>query len=157
MAVRMGSEFCFFFPFSLCMHHMDGIQRDLSDVAPPSAARDRSPKDITDRLDRLIADIRKRFHGPAMEANANKSPSAPRDVLVVAHGHILRAFAARWVGRDVSVNPSFLLEAGGVGTLSYEHNKIDEPAVLLGGAFVTDVIDEVEAEATEKAEKKEGK
>jgi len=54
----------------------------------------------------------------------------------------------------VSVNPSFLLEAGGVGTLSYEHNSIEEPAILLGGSFVTDVVEEVAAEAKrEQAEK----
>lgn len=99
------------------------------------------------RLDRLIADIRTRFHGPAMEASADASPSAPRDVLIVAHGHVLRAFAARWVGRSVSVNPNFLLEAGGVGTLSYEHDSLDEPALLLGGSFVTDVVEEMEEEA----------
>lgn len=89
-----------------------------------------------------------------MRPNADQSGSAPRDVLVVAHGHILRAFAARWVKHPVSVNPSFLLEAGGVGTLSYEHNSIEEPAILLGGSFVTDVVEEVEAEAKrEQAEK----
>jgi hypothetical protein len=110
------------------------------------------------------------------------------DVLVVAHGHILRAFAMRWIGKDLPGGPAFLLEAGGVGTLrcafspypslvswafttpfsfnesctsylrrsvisplssscpgftdeewafnSYEHHSIDEPAILLGGAFV---------------------
>lgn len=83
------------------------------------------------------------------------------DVLVVAHGHILRAFAMRWVGKTLPDGPAFLLEAGGVGTLryvsfpststkqsatmrrdtnrrtpSYEHHNIDEPAILLGGAFV---------------------
>jgi len=92
-----------------------------------------------------------------MRVNADQSASAPRDVLIVAHGHILRAFAARWVKHPVSVNPSFLLEAGGVGTLSYEHNSIDEPAILLGGAFVTDVIDEVEAKAKQEQAKKDEK
>lgn len=28
------------------------------------------------------------------------------------------------------------MEAGGVGTLSYEHHSLQEPAVLLGGGFV---------------------
>lgn len=92
-----------------------------------------------------------------MAPSATASPSAPRDVLVVAHGHILRAFAARWVGREVSVNPNFVLEAGGVGLLSYEHDRIEEPALLLGGSFVTDVIDEIEDEARQKLEAKGGK
>ena len=77
------------------------------------------------------------------------------DVLIVAHGHILRAFAQRWVRKSLQEGPSFLLEAGGVGTLrydgspcglkieadklSYEHHNIDEPAILLGGAFIVDL------------------
>lgn len=63
-------------------------------------------------------------------------------MLVVAHGHILRAFAGRWIGEDIARNPSLLLEAGGVGTLSYEHHSIDEPAILLGGAFMADAVEE---------------
>lgn len=39
------------------------------------------------------------------------------DVLLVAHGHILRAFAMRWAGKTLQDGPAFLLEAGGVGTL----------------------------------------
>jgi broad specificity phosphatase PhoE len=39
--------------------------------------------------------------------------------LIVAHGHILRAFAARWINKDIADNPSMLLDAGGVGTLRY--------------------------------------
>ncbi len=55
--------------------------------------------------------------------------------MVVAHGHILRAFAIRWIGKPLT-ETAFLMEAGGVGTLSYEHHNIDEPAILLGGGFV---------------------
>lgn len=65
----------------------------------------------------------------------------PYDVLIVAHGHILRAFAGRWVNRDIAHNPSLILEAGGVGTLSYEHSNLDEPAILLGGAFMSDIVE----------------
>lgn len=72
-----------------------------------------SPGDITMRLDQLIADIRARFH----ESAIGKKRSGPSDVLVVAHGHVLRSFAARWIGKDISENPSLILEAGGVGTL----------------------------------------
>ena len=70
----------------------------------------------------------------------------PFDVLVVAHGHILRAFAGRWVKRDIAYNPSLILEAGGVGTLSYEHHNLDEPAILLGGAFMSDIVENVKEE-----------
>ncbi|MCJ1400905.1 hypothetical protein MMC11_004116 [Xylographa trunciseda] len=119
-----------------------------------------SPTDVSERLDRLIADIRTRFHGKAM----GKKPDDEKmkgDVLVVAHGHILRAFAMRWIGRGLTEGVSLLLEAGGVGTLrygfrsapdgdetdssaSYEHNRIEEPAILLGGAFVVDLVDNIE-------------
>ncbi|KAI9656651.1 MAG: hypothetical protein M1831_004561 [Alyxoria varia] len=112
-----------------------------------------SPEQITQRLDKVIAELRQRFHAPAMnrahdEAQNPTGPSVvrslmhtlghrpPSDVLIVAHGHILRAFAARWVGKSIADNPSLLLEAGGVGTLSYEHHNLEEPAILLGGAFV---------------------
>ncbi|KAI4154447.1 MAG: hypothetical protein L6R39_001388 [Caloplaca ligustica] len=97
-----------------------------------------SPADITNRLDRLIDDIRSRFHGTAIgQPKANSNPS---DVLLVAHGHILRAFAMRWIKRELTEGVSLLLEAGGVGTLSYEHHNLDEPAILLGGAFMVDVV-----------------
>ncbi|ERS98337.1 phosphoglycerate mutase [Sporothrix schenckii 1099-18] len=108
-----------------------------------------SPDDITARLDRLIAEIREKYHVPALDAKKSKDPKDPKDptsdkreasapkgdVLIVAHGHILRALALRWAGAALQDGPTFLLEAGGVGTLSYEHNSIDEPAILLGGAF----------------------
>ncbi|KAK0665815.1 histidine phosphatase superfamily [Cercophora samala] len=93
-----------------------------------------SPADVTARLDRLINEIREKWHRPAMEGE-NIGEGKKGDVLIVAHGHILRAFAQRWAGKKLHDGPTFLLEAGGVGTLSYEHHNIDEPAILLGGAF----------------------
>lgn len=100
----------------------------------------RSPQQITDRLDALIADLRKRFHAHAI-GKPKGSVKEPYDVLIVAHGHILRAFAGRWVDKNIAENPSLILEAGGVGTLSYEHHRMNEPAILLGGAFMSDVVD----------------
>lgn len=98
---------------------------------------------MTARCDALIADIRKRFHAHAI-GQPKGSVEKPYDVLIVAHGHILRAFAGRWIGKNIADNPSLILEAGGVGTLSYEHHKLNEPAILLGGAFMSDVVEEVE-------------
>ncbi|KAI9804913.1 MAG: hypothetical protein M1833_006216 [Piccolia ochrophora] len=74
-----------------------------------------SPEQATDRMDEVIADIRARFHKPAMEEPSQQDTAA--DVLVVAHGHILRAFAMRWIGKPLQEGPAMLLEAGGVGTL----------------------------------------
>ncbi|KAM7205682.1 Histidine phosphatase superfamily [Rhypophila sp. PSN 637] len=99
-----------------------------------------SPEDINERLDRLIKDIRSKWHNPVMGNNKQEDAGQQHgDVLVVAHGHILRAFAQRWAGQSLKDGPTFLLEAGGVGTLSYEHHNIEEPAILLGGAFMVDL------------------
>ncbi|KAG5972029.1 hypothetical protein E4U55_000950 [Claviceps digitariae] len=97
-----------------------------------------SPEQITDRLDRLIHEIRQKWHKPAMH-KSDPNTVVHGDVLIVAHGHILRALAMRWVGKSLQDGPAFLLEAGGVGTLSYEHHSLDEPAILLGSAFAVNV------------------
>ena len=76
-------------------------------------AANRSPADITKRLNRLIGEIRQKWHAPVIGSQEN----CPKDVLIVAHGHILRAFAMLWVGKPIEEGPSMLLEAGGVGTL----------------------------------------
>ena len=103
---------------------------------------------MTERIDRLIKEIREKFHAPVI--GKPKGTAAPGDVLLVAHGHILRAFAMRWAGKTLQDGPIFLLEAGGVGTLSYEHHQLDEPAILLGGGFMVDAI-----EASEELGKEE--
>lgn len=90
---------------------------------------------VQQRIDRVIANIR------AIHANALKNNIAS-DILVVGHGHILRCFAARWVGKEINVNPQFMLDAGGVGVLSYQHHSIEEPALFLAGAFTVPVEEE---------------
>lgn len=67
-----------------------------------------SPADVTKRLDRLIKDIRTRFHDEAIGKPKGEAPIS--DVLLVAHGHILRAFAMRWIGRELTDGVSLLLE-----------------------------------------------
>ncbi|KAE8350362.1 histidine phosphatase superfamily [Aspergillus coremiiformis] len=91
-----------------------------------------SPEDVIRRLDALITDLRNKYHGPCFDGENGQG-----DVLIVAHGHILRAFAMRWTGKPLT-DTSLILEAGGVGTLSYEHNNIEEPAIILGGGFVVE-------------------
>ncbi|PYH34100.1 histidine phosphatase family protein [Aspergillus neoniger CBS 115656] len=95
-----------------------------------------SPEDVIKRLDAVIAEIREKFHKPCFDGDSASS-TGKGDVLVVAHGHILRAFAMRWTGKPLT-ETALILEAGGVGTLSYEHHNIDEPAIILGGGFVVD-------------------
>jgi broad specificity phosphatase PhoE len=97
-----------------------------------------SPEQVTERIDRLIADIREKYQAHII----GKDGKTAGDVLIVAHGHILRAFAMRWVGKTLPDGPTFLLEAGGIGTLSYEHHSLDEPAILLGGSFMVGAVDD---------------
>jgi sedoheptulose-bisphosphatase len=92
-----------------------------------------SPQQIIERLDSLIADIREDYHSQVI--GKPKEDGVTGDILVVAHGHILRAFAMRWIGRPLT-ETAMIMEAGGVGTLSYEHHNIKEPAIVLGGGFV---------------------
>ena len=102
-----------------------------------------SPEDILLRVDRLIGEIRERYHEPVI-GRPMAETKGKGDVMVVGHGHILRAFAIRWIGKSLT-ETAFLMEAGGVGTLSYEHAKLDEPAILLGGGFVVGEDDIKEA------------
>lgn len=76
-------------------------------------------------------------------SSLSNGESGNGDILVVGHGHILRAFAMRWVGKTLQEGPTFLMEAGGVGTLSYEHHSVHEPAILLGGAFVVNEAERI--------------
>ncbi|KAH8821021.1 histidine phosphatase superfamily [Xylogone sp. PMI_703] len=84
-----------------------------------------SPAEVATRLDRLISRIRE-IQGPYMHGEKGV------DVVIVGHGHILRAFAKRWIGFELGMRLPLMLEPGAVGVLSYEHHKVDEPALLLG-------------------------
>lgn len=42
----------------------------------------------------------------------------PADVLLVAHGHILRAFVKRWLGYPLDFKLLLMLEPGGVGIVT---------------------------------------
>lgn len=87
------------------------------------------PQEVEKRVDHLISEVRK-IHKKALDSKQKHC-----DVMVFAHGHILRVLALRWVNGDITTNPALILEAGGVGVLSYEHDNIEEPAIYLGGAF----------------------
>lgn len=81
-----------------------------------TGAEIRLPEDINKRLDRLISEIRSKHHAPVIGKPKSELGNQTGDVLVVGHGHILRAFAMRWIGKPL-LETSFLMEAGGVGTL----------------------------------------
>lgn len=84
-----------------------------------------SAAEVTTRLDMLIAKI-KEIHGPYMHGEKAV------DIVIIAHGHISRAFAKRWIGYELAARLPMMLEPGAVGVLSYEHHNVDEPALLLG-------------------------
>jgi sedoheptulose-bisphosphatase len=87
-----------------------------------------TPQQVTSRLDSLITKI-KDIH------RLNMHYEKDCDVVLVAHGHILRAFVKRWLGYALDFPLSMMLEPGGVCGLSYQHNSIEEPACLIGMSF----------------------
>ncbi|KZF19591.1 putative phosphoglycerate mutase [Xylona heveae TC161] len=90
-----------------------------------------SPEQVTVRIDSLIARIRE------MQKDSMHGEK-PADVLIIAHGHSLRAFTRRWLGYPLSFPLSVMLDPGAVGILSYQHRNINEPAMLLGMALPAD-------------------
>lgn len=138
-----------------------GLNSDDWEIWRDGCDKGESTKEVGLRISRFIARIQN-VHRKAFEANE------PCDVLVFAHGHTLRYFAALWFYANIpcepvtddlpkyvksyddetvevveiekykylNSNPNFLLDAGGVGVLSYSHHCIDEPALSLSGAFV---------------------
>ena len=109
----------------------------------------RSPEQVTERLDRLVDDIRNRYHEGVI--GKPRDTATPSDVLIVAHGHILRAFAMRWIKQELTEGVALLLEgefesitesgkgtethanwdvAGGVGTLRSVRMCVFKPGFL---------------------------
>lgn len=84
-----------------------------------------SAQEVTARIDHLIEEIRALHQG-------NMNGENYCDVVLVAHGHLLRAFTKRWLGYPMDFPLSMMLEPGAVGVLSYQHHSIDEPAFLVG-------------------------
>lgn len=68
----------------------------------------RLPNDVETRLDRLIDEIRDRFQKDVIGKPKKDGPSG--DVLIIAHGHILRAFAMRWINKGLTEGISLLLD-----------------------------------------------
>ena len=58
-----------------------------------------------------------------------------KDVVLVAHGHITRAIAKRWLGLELSFPLGLMMPTGGVGVLSYQHHSVEEPALVVGMSF----------------------
>ncbi|MEV5409321.1 histidine phosphatase family protein [Thermopolyspora sp. NPDC052614] len=88
------------------------------------------------RVDRVIARVR-----PVLaDANAEADPDTDDggggnggDVAVVAHGHLLRALTARWLGLPPRDGRLFRLDTGTISALGFEHG---EPVILRWNAPV---------------------
>ncbi|HEX7298773.1 MAG TPA: histidine phosphatase family protein [Solirubrobacteraceae bacterium] len=65
-----------------------------------------SPDEVAARCDRLIAELQR------IEGN----------VLLVGHGHTLRALAARWLEQPVALGGRLVLETGAISKLGYERD-----------------------------------
>lgn len=74
-----------------------------------------SVADIADRVD-IVADRLRSLSG---------------NVLVFAHGHVLRVLAARWVSQPASFGRALLLSTATVSILGFDHHVLNEPAIVL--------------------------
>ena len=64
-----------------------------------------APEQVGARVDRVIARAR----------------AVDGDIALFAHGHVLRVFAARWIGLSAVGGQHFLLETGTLCVLGYYH------------------------------------
>lgn len=88
----------------------------------------RNAEQLTTRLDEFISKIH------ALQA-PNMNGEAPADVVLIAHGHLLRAFVKRWLKYPMGFPLSLMLEPGAVGILSYQANDVNQPALMVGMSF----------------------
>ncbi len=67
---------------------------------------------VGDRVDAVLAELDKAGLDPREE-----------EIVLVAHGHVLRVLTARWLGLAPSDGALFALEPGGIGRLGYERDR----------------------------------
>jgi broad specificity phosphatase PhoE len=93
---------------------LEGLRTDEIRAAYPGWTIWRGPwpggetiDEVAARADRIVARARE--------------TGAGRDVLLIAHGHLLRVLAARWLGLPPSSGGLFALGTGTVSVLGWEH------------------------------------
>jgi probable phosphoglycerate mutase len=85
--------------------------RQIHEIAPgwllfrDGAPGGETPQQVTVRVDRVISRVR----------------TVRGDVVVFAHGHVLRLLAARWIGLPPDAGQHFLLDTGTLCVLSDYH------------------------------------
>jgi broad specificity phosphatase PhoE len=93
-----------------------------------------SPEELSARIDEVIEMV-KGLQGRFMKGGELEGQNLPQDILIVSHGHFLRAFAKRWLGFPLEANLIMTLDPGGIGVLGYAHDRVQEPALVLGGVW----------------------
>ncbi|MFD3522318.1 histidine phosphatase family protein [Streptomyces sp. NPDC058653] len=81
-------------------------------VAGPGGHPGESPSDVSDRADRVLAEV----HAAAERAS-------DEDVALVGHSHFLRVLTARYLGLTAAQGTLFQLETGTVSRLGTEHGN----------------------------------
>ncbi len=94
----------------------------------PDGSPGESVNQVGERCDRVIARVR-----PLVDL---ESPTRIEgDVALVAHGHVLRVLAARWLGLPASGGAHFLLGTASVSVLGFEHAR---PGIALWNQIAAD-------------------
>jgi sedoheptulose-bisphosphatase len=110
------------------------------------------PGEVARRLDGVIAKI-VGMQGEWMAKEREGTGQGTRegcDVVVVAHGHILRAFVKRWLNMDMASPLAMMLEPGGVCGLSYAHGDLAQRSVLVGMSFPNPEVKDKQGEELEQ-------
>ena len=88
------------------------VRKELGDpqwlIWTADIRRGETPADVGKRADRAIATL--------------LDDSDADNVIVFAHGHFLRIFAARWMGREAACGQHLALSTGTLSILGYEHD-----------------------------------
>lgn len=80
-------------------------------IPGPPAHPGESVEQVGARADAVLARVR-----PLLAAGTG-------DVVLVAHGHLLRVLTARWLGLEPAAGRLFRLDPATMSTLSYEHDR----------------------------------
>ncbi|MFJ5234595.1 histidine phosphatase family protein [Kitasatospora sp. NPDC088391] len=79
---------------------------------------------VSGRIDGFLAELNEEHGVPA--ADTTTMHCADRDVVLFAHGHLLRILAVRWLGLDAEHAQQFKLGTAALSVLSWEYGR---PAV----------------------------
>jgi len=80
------------------------------DGAPPGETPGETAGQVRVRVERVLARAQ-----PVLDEG--------RDVLLVAHGHVLRALGAAWIGLAPDGGANLVLSTAGIAELGFEHGK----------------------------------